>query len=224
MCSHPYLKKLGPGKSVCLECGEVVIPGKADHPKDAEELVLPPVVYLIDASLWKTINPWPLMPYSIPKKYRWYVSFIYGRQYLVMPVYDKGEAVFYSARCIEKDCPKKYKYLTPEGRSRRMWQSGVKGRYKKVLYGEGIADAAYLSLIAPSSALMGCSGVLVAGAILILDGDIKGIEAAFKLVQEARLRGVVDSQVVTLPPGTDPTDLPLSALRKIIKEQTGIRL
>ena len=220
-CSHPYLKKLSPDASVCTECGMII--KKQGRIYDITPLQMPPVVYILTPERWEEIKPWPLMPFKIVKKYGWYISFIYGRQYLVMPVFEKGEGpVFYSARCIEKDCPKKYKYNTPENRERRMWTSGRLG--KVVLVGEGIADAAYLSQLAPSLALLGSHGELSRPVITITDGDQAGIEAAFKIQQALKAKGIVGSNAVMLPPGKDPTDLTLAELRKIIKAQTGVRL
>ena len=224
-CSHPYIKKLAPGSGVCLECGAIVT--KQSKVYDTSPLQMPPVIFELTPVYWEQVRPWPLISYELAKKYGWYVSMIQGRFYLVMPVLLKKVPVFYSARCLLAwnsllGCPKEFKYTTPAGRARKMWSSGGRGKYK--LYGEGIADAAYLSQLAPSRALLGSSWSVLDYAILVLDGDAKGIEAAFKIVQDARKRGMVNVKTVLLPPGKDPTDVPIEKLRKLIKEQTGVEL
>lgn len=220
-CSHPYIKKLGPGKLLCLECGEVI--EKQIKVYDTSVLQMPPVIYGITEALWNQIKPWPLMPFALVKKYGWYVSFLYGRQYLIMPVFRNKKPVFYSARCLEK-CEKRFKYSYPENREKAPWKSPKKGRSKYVLVGEGLADAAYMSQLATARALLGSYGELPEHVIIIMDGDIKGIEAAFRIVQTMRKQGIVDALTVMLPPGKDPTDMPLAELRKIIYEQTTVKL
>lgn len=224
-CSHPYTKRLAPGTFVCIECGNIV-QQQSGKVYDTGPLTMPPVVYLMTEDYWKAKNPWPLMPFSIAKKYGWYGSTIYGREYLVMPVFKQGEGpVFYSARCLEPGCPKKYKYQTPENRQRVMWRSGParKGRY--VLLGEGIADAAYLSQLAVSCGLLGSHGEIADERIItILDGDVKGIESAFAIAQARRRKGLLDTKAVILPAGKDPTDFRLDDLTAIIYEQTGVIL
>lgn len=219
------MRKLAPDAMVCLECNAVI--KKQGKLYDTSPLQMPPVIFDLTPEFWEQIKPWPRMPFKIARTFGWYVSMLYGRFYLVMPVFEKGKGpVFYSARCVVwggQDCPKKYKYTTPENRERKMWASGGKGKY--VLVGEGVADAAYLSQIAPSVALLGSYGELsLRKPLLVMDGDAKGIEAAFRIMQLLRKKGVVAGNVVTLPPGKDPTDLTLEQLRRLIKAQTGVKL
>lgn len=225
-CTHPYAKKLSLGMLVCLTCGQPVPKKDLTGPEDA--LQMPPEIILINERYWKLINPWPLIPFKIAKKYGWYVTMMGADEYLVMPVYDeKGEPVFFSARRLtNKGGPK---YRTHKGRRKRLWTSGSLNK-GVVLIAEGIADAAYLSQLAPSVALLGSYGNLDTIVkpnrtfVVIMDGDVKGVEAAFRVVQELRKQGHVLSNTASLPYGTDPTDHSLSALRILIRAQTGVKI
>lgn len=161
---------------------------------------------------------------------------IYNREYLVMPIYRpdvSSEPVFYSARCLT-DCkhsdgfvPPKYSY--PLNRKKEIWRSwdfaGESASVpinKHVLVGEGVADAVWLSQLGPSVALLGSHGDLDRPFILVLDGDERGITAAFDIVQTAKRKGLVDAKTVVLPHDLDPTDVSVKDLQKMILEQAGV--
>lgn len=225
-CSHPYVHRVNDGL-LCLDCGAVIKPQEKVY--STEPLVMPPFIFQLTEAYWKDRNPWRISR-KMALKYRWYGSIIYNREYLVMPIYDhaaSSEPVFYSARCLT-ECETAPKYDTPKDYKRVMWKSWefvdlsspTDGDY--VLIGEGVADAAWLSQLGPSIALLGSHGELNRPFILVLDGDERGINAAFEIVQEAKRAGLVDAKTVVLPAGADPTDVPVDELRSIIFEQTGV--
>jgi hypothetical protein len=249
-CNHAYTKRLTPDSIVCLDCGTVIKPGEFKIYL-TDELVMPPKVFLLSDIYWKARNPWPRITGDIARKYGWYGTMIYNREYLVMPVMANGTAIFYSARCLT-DCkqtttgmykgfPPKYSY--PAGRKKVMWKSwefssgdarDIPLSKEHILIGEGVADAVWLSQIAPSAALLGSHGEIDRPFILVLDGDVRGIDAAFQIAQESKKRtGRVDmAKTVVLPSRidpitkkatSDPTDFSIEELRNIIWEQTGIR-
>lgn len=232
-CNHAYVRRLAPDTFVCLDCGSVIKP--KDKIYETAPLSTPPYIYQLTEDYWKARNPWLNIPRELALKYRWYGSIIYGREYLVMPIYDhatSSEPVFYSARCLT-ECETAPKYSTPLGYRRVIWKSwefGVPAEQTNddgklmspILVGEGVADAAWLSQIAPSVALLGSHGELDRPFILILDGDERGITAAFQIVQNAKRRGLVESKTVTLPPGRDPTDISILDLKALIYDQTGV--
>lgn len=248
LCNHPYVKRLAPDAFVCLDCGTVIKPeGKV---YETGPLSMPPFVFQLTEQYWKDRNPWPSITREMALKYHWYGSMIYNREYLVMPVYDhaiSSEPVFYSARCLT-ECGRSDinmfvapKYSTPENRKRVMWKSwefetleatvetwadaveAYLNSKRYILVGEGVADAVWLSQIGPSVALLGSHGELTQPFILVLDGDERGINAAFQIAQDAKRAGLVDAKTVTLPPGADPTDVSVKELIEMIYEQTGVK-
>ena len=222
-CIHPYRRRLAPDAVLCLACGRIVTQRPVQ--KEDAPVRMPPVIYDLTYRLWNEIRPWKLIPFKVPQQYGWYISMLKGVRYLVMPIFDKDQPVFYSARRLE-DSTTAPKYMTHPGRAKRLWQSGKLGDI--VLCAEGIADAAYLSLIAPSVALLGSYGEITPYItpnrrfLLLMDGDEAGIKAAFRIVQKLKKAGHVKSNVVILPPGADPTDYPVSTLKKMIRAHTGV--
>jgi 5S rRNA maturation endonuclease (ribonuclease M5) len=223
-CTHPYAKRISPDKLICLDCGVFFNP--ATKKPTGETITLPPNIYGIDQAFWKAINPWPLMPYEIAHKFEWYVSLIYGARYLVMPVLIKDKPVFYSARLLEKGRPLP-KYTTPEGVGKTYW-THLDKRDKTIFLAEGIADAAYLSQLGSSVAVLGSyyDGSLDAllknkRLIIVMDGDARGVEAAFKIAQSFKKKGHVNVNAVILPSGQDPTDLTKAQLKRTISKQVG---
>lgn len=223
-CTHAYARKIAPDKLVCLDCGEFFAP--STKKPTGETIVLPPNVFGLDKRLWKDINPWPLMPFEVAHKYEWYVSLIYGAQYLVMPVVIKDKPVFYSARLLEKGRPLP-KYTTPEGVGKSYWRSIHNGD-TTIYFSEGVADAAYLSQLGSSVAVLGSyyDGSLDhllknKRIIVVMDGDAKGIESAFSIAQSFKKKGFVKVNAVILPAGKDPTDIPKGQLKRIVAQQVG---
>lgn len=220
-CKHAYLKPLAPGKMLCSDCGTIVEVSKISPQKEAG-LIVPPEIFDMSQAWWIEYRPWKLIPYKLVKQFKWYRSLLHGVEYLVMPIYEQDTMVSYSARKMWDSAPG-LKYDVPKGRKRRVWFSSssmallgsygnireMVGSFKPLYVAEGIADAAYLSqLPAPKR------------WTIVMDGDVKGVEAAFRMQQEFKRLGVFPA-VVILKPGDDPTDVPLPKLRKLIKEQTG---
>ncbi len=233
ICAHAYTRRLSPDAFVCLDCGKIIKPKEKVY--ETEPLIMPPFIYRITEQYWKDRNPWPNITREMALKYGWYGSLIYGREYLVMPIYNlaaSSEPVFYSARCLT-ECNKALKYSTPLNRKRVTWKSWAFTDLDQeamlmyddyILVGEGVADAVWLSQIAPSVGLLGSHGELDRPFILVLDGDERGIMAAFQIVQDAKSKGLVDALTVTLPLGADPTDISIEELVKIIYNQTGVKI
>lgn len=231
MCDHAYVHKFAPDKLICWTCGAII---SVNEKKQKKEIVLPPRIYDITPPLWEQIRPWPLMPFSVVKKYDWYISMLFGADYLVMPVVRDGKPMFYSARRLPSYVygltGNARKYLCPKDVGKVYWQSKRK-LTEPILISEGIADAAYLSQLSSSVALLGpyydgslnkqLDGKL---CLIVMDGDEPGVEAAFSIDQSLRREGHVKLNVVMLPTGKDPTDLVLNSLRRIIKFQTGVEL
>jgi hypothetical protein len=238
LCDHHYLRTISPTTSLCRLCGELLPTPEKTY--DTGPLEMPPFVYQITEDYWRHNNPWPSITRGMALYYRWYGSVIFGRQYLVMPVYDATQTpVFFSARCLREVADCKFmdekgkvrvsKYYTPVNRRRVMWKSWIFDDDPEpvedvLLVGEGVADAAWLSNLAPSVALLGTEGKLDRPFILLLDGDGPGIEAGFEIIEEAKSRGIVESKTVILPANSDPTDWSVPSLRAMIEEQTGVQL
>lgn len=216
--NHAYIRKIAPDKAICLSCGHWV-DLKATK-QNTLPLVMPPVLYMLDKYVWKSWNPWPRIPFSVAEKYGWYGSVIGMDDYLVMPVFRNKLPVGYSARRITDNGGKKY--TVPTGRIKYPWQSRDK-LIPPVLVGEGVADAAYLSQLANSVALLGTYGSFEFPVITVMDGDDAGIASSFRIVQEQKKNGFVESQAVLLP-GGDPTDYDVQELRRMIFDQTGVSL
>jgi hypothetical protein len=222
LCGHAYARRLNVKEMLCSACGAIFSANAKIHPEDEAGLVMPPVIYAMNEQMWKLHRPWPLIPVRMAIKFGWYFTLLHGVLYLVMPIVWKGrKPVSFSARKLE---PEKLglKYIVPKGRIRRAWLSesstALLGSYGNIgmliergakYVAEGVADAAWLSQLPVPKRFR-----------IVMDGDVKGVEAAFSTLQEFKLRGVFP-QVVMLPPGLDPTDVPLVSLRRIIKQQTG---
>lgn len=216
MCSHSYSRPVG-DYYVCYSCGEIFKKTKP-HMMVAE---MPPVIYRLDRSIWKDITPWPNISYEVANRYGWYITVIRNDDYLVMPVFEKKNPIFYSARRLTDNGG--LKYMTPKGVQKRIWKS--KDRLKSpILLAEGIADAAYLSQLSDSVAVLGSYGDIAFPVIIMFDADTHGIDAAFRLLEKQQKNGIFGSKVVILPDGGDPTDYSLPDLRKIIKERVGVLL
>jgi hypothetical protein len=201
----------------CLQCKQFI---KAEEVQDkCEEPKLPPEIFGISERLWKTVSPWPLMPFETAKKYGWYITIIGLDDYLVMPIWRNGEAVFYSARNLSNNGGPKYNYQ--KGAKREYWTSRDTMESPIVIC-EGVADAAYVSNVADSIALLSnyynnsLNSTLAGKRVIVaLDGDTVGITSAFTIAKQ--LKGLVKSvSVVTLPDGLDPTDLELPALKELL--------
>lgn len=219
LSNHAYVRKIAPDKAICLDCGRF-LDLKAKN-ENKGPLIMPPLLYDFDKYTWPMWNPWPNISLKLAEKYGWYGSVIGMDDYLVMPIFRRKLPVGYSARRITNNGGKKYRL--PKDRAKYIWQSSDSLRLP-VLVGEGVADAVWLSQLGSSVALLGSYGEIPELPIItVMDGDEKGIEAAFRIVQEQKKKGIVGAQAVILP-GGDPTDYTLKELSKIITDQTGVRL
>ncbi len=195
------------------------------EPKPKKKFKPLPLHYYLTEETWKRYRPkgWSRIPFKIAKKYGWYISVTTTGEYLVMPILRASRPVFESARRLTGDGSK---YIYPKGVDKHVWLSGKIGNV--ALIAEGVADAAYLSQLGSSIALLGSfvgpevvtltkkKGV---STLLLFDGDIKGREATIKA-----LTLLPWAKPVFLPEDKDPTDLSLNALRKLILKQTGVKL
>lgn len=221
MCVHAYRKPTGGLLWFCYDCRQMFIP-QTTAKMEAAAIAMPPVIWDITERLWQEIRPWPLMPFKIVKRYGWYISMLHGHQYLIMPIVRNKQAVFYSARLLDKvKGAKKYDY--PSGATKTCWLSNEK-LLSPVFMAEGVADAAYLSLVGSSVAVLGnyYGGSLdeqLTGkrVIIALDGDAVGFTSAVRIADKIR-KIASHVNVLQLPDNADPTDIELPQLKKMIKK------
>lgn len=239
-CIHPYAKPLAvPGLYQCSVCGEMFSKQEKTVKHKVENWPMPGVHYAFNTGgvLWTNTQMklaeqgstgWMNIPLKIVLKYGWYISVIGMDDYLVMPVTRKKLNVFYSSRRLTNNGGPKYKYPPCGMDCKRVWTSSdVLG--DPVALAEGVADAAYVSELLDSIALMGSFLSqevfdLVKGrtVLVMMDGDMKGIGATTKILQE--LKGAKIVIPVFMPEEKDPTDLSYTKILREIKFQAGIRL
>jgi len=207
------------GKWKCFKCGASVGVGKMVE-KEYKKVTLPTrvrTVAPVDIAHWKHLS------IGVSDVCGFYIGRILGSEFIVMPVYRGTQAVFYSARRITGEGKK---YLTSPGAKKEYWVSNptLTGRF--VLIAEGIADAAHLSELASSVALMGMNydgslDTILAGKhiIVVLDGDEAGRFGSFQIAKALKNRQV---NIVMLT--GDPTDYSINELRKMITDQLKVTL
>lgn len=209
---------------------------------------MPKEVERLTARKWNKCRPWPKFPFELVEKFGFYLSNLSGRVvtkgewvdyagvYLVMPVTrlidstGKGKkaketAVSFSARLIDgpEHAPK---YVIPSDVQKHYWISsptlGKKGSV--VFICEGIADAAFFTLLGEAIGLLGLNydGILnnlleSKTVVIAMDGDFMGAATSTRLASYCSL--VADKSVI-LPfgAGKDPTDFTHGQLKKMIKE------
>ena len=202
-CNHDgYWSEFADGKMVhCFGCHQswTIEPGVRESgrmvvDRPCEPLVLPPQVRPLRADDW--LERWPNVTPELTIKYGWYVAEIQSAEasrayeYLVMPIYRGGAAVFYSARALDSRAPKKYHY--PSGVKREYWLSEDMLPRDPLFICEGVADAVALSQYGSTAALLGAhydgrlDSLLEARRVIIaFDGDFQGrmlaIQAAYKM-------------------------------------------
>lgn len=221
-CSHAYCKPAG-FLWWCFDCKSFF---KPEENKKSSLAKMPPVIFRITERLWEEIAPWPLMPFKVVKKYGWYISILQGFQYLIMPITRNGKPAFYSARLLEKNTKlKKYDY--PYGVSKEYWLSDDQLESPVVFFGEGVADAAYMSQLGSSVGLLGnyYNGTLdaqLAGktVVIVLDSDVVGFTSAVRI--SCKFSPFI-TKILMLPEGCDPTDIKLPELRKRVRA-LGVKL
>lgn len=215
--NHAYKSKVGP-LLFCRDCKQYL---SADAEKDKEYVpcILPPRVYTISEQRWKEIAPWPLIPYSLVKQYEWYISFLKGSQYLIMPILRDGKQVYFSARKIDDGPGPKYYYQF--GAKKEYWLS-TDFPNEIILIGEGVADAVYLSQFGSSVGILGSYyDASLDGAIrgrrvyLVMDSDGAGIAASLCIAAHCNTIAK-ETKIVLLPQGLDPTDIPANELKGYI--------
>ena len=199
----------------CLICKEVF-----EHIEDdSQELHMPPIMYWLTPELWKRVRPWPKISFEITELYKWYISMIGFDNYLIMPIIREGKEVFYSARRLT-DCGG-LKYAYPKGVKRIPWVSSDDLKSPVILC-EGVADAAYLSPLYSSVALLGNYYNTVLDPLLkdkdivvMLDGDAVGISSAMKVATEITV--AKSSKIALLENNFDPTDLRYSQITQLVR-------
>jgi len=236
MCNHAYVMPLTDTTLRCLDCGEVLqkkpaVPGGS--------VVMPVGSLRLDEARWNRLRGqlpgckgkcWTNIPYSVVKSNGWYLNELkVGAIYLVMPIYRAGKPVFYSARLAataSQDGGGYLKYRYPTGVDKVYWTSvdPFAFRGKTLIFTEGVADAAYAAYVtdyeAVGVALLGSwyNGSLTYAiapsnrAVILLDGDARGIEAAMRLHKQ--LRDLMPTMVVVLD--DDPTDLSPADLKQAV--------
>src|SRR5574341_696187 len=223
-CLHAYLHSVSEFLLKCEACGEFIPKHKTTAVQSYGEIEMPPRIYEFDKIIWEKKRPWPRISFVLAKKYGWYISFLHDYEYLIMSVTRGGKIVFYSARSLESES--KLKYLYPSV-PKVYWTSVEPEKFKKtVVFLEGVADAAYISSILSISAVA-LLGSWYDGSLnqylqdkkirIMMDGDAKGIEAAFRVMQSFKKDGLVKVNVIMLPEGANPTNLNLIELKRLIK-------
>ncbi len=219
-CVHAYRKSVGL-MWWCFDCKQYFMPEKKEKGVPSP-VAMPPVIFGITERLWKDIAPWSLMPFKIVEKYGWYISMLHGHQYLIMPIIRKKQAVFYSARLLDKvKGVKKYDY--PKDATKAYWLSTETFR-NPVFIAEGVADSAYLSLLGSSVGLLGnyYDGSLDEHlknkhVIIALDNDAVGFTSAVRILKKM-MQITFHAAILQLPAGADPTDVKLPELKKMVRK------
>lgn len=214
-CTHSYIIPQGV-YMYCLLC-HTLLP-ELEYTRKYVETIMPPRIYDITEELWTRIRPWSKLPYQLVTKYAWYISLINSLEYLVMPIFRMGNATFFSARKISETEGLKYTY--PLGAKKLPWiSSDVFGG--TVVITEGVADAAYCSLVSSSVALLGNhydgsldNNLRAKRVVVALDGDVVGISSAVGIYNY--LAPMCDVEVVTFPDGKEPVDFELPELKEIL--------
>ena len=225
MCKHDYriyfeTLKIG----YCFDCYSILSDSlfTKEEQKEYRQVTMPPMFEEFSEKRWKELSPWPYLTYRLAKANMVYFGRIYNREYIILPVVEgKYKPIFYMARDIRKDCPKKYKYLGPHDGKKIYWHKGLEKDTNTyicdVYVCEGIADAIYMSQFGAAVALMGLSynhsldkeleGHRI---ILCLDNDFAGNIASILLYTELEktLKDIVGIKFLLLDEGKDPVDYP----------------
>lgn len=212
-CAHAYVIPQGEYR-YCLDCKSLI--PELEFTRKYVEVVMPPQLFGITEELWKSISPWPKIPYSVVQRYAWYISMIQGLEYLVLPILRKGQPTFFSARKLSSAPGLKYTY--PTGARKSPWISSD-DLPEPVVICEGVADAAYTSLVASSVAILGnfYDGSLddsLKGkrVVVALDGDAVGIYSAVGIYKH--LQNLCNVSVAVFGDGKEPVDFEPDELRK----------
>jgi len=196
---------------------------------------MPDKVEDLTARKWNKVRPWKNIPFSCADKFGFYLAALHGRvrqekdsfvnydgMYLIMPIFRGGEAVSFSARLLAGG-DHSPKYVIPTNVQKSYWLSKEPLKAKTVFVCEGIADAAYLSEIGDSVALLGVNydgslddALRSKSVIIALDGDTIGAVQGMKLAYSLSDRGCKGVRILPLAPGTDPTDYSHDALKKLL--------
>lgn len=167
--------------------------------------------------------PWPNITGDVDIRYRWYISILQEKKFLVLPVYRNGKMVFWTARNLESDDPK---YLSAHGSKKQYWLSSEHYPTGDLFIAESIADACYMSQLGQSMALLGTnyngkldSWMKSANRIIIaFDGDavgkIQGMQLA-RYLSDMKIGNKV--YLLPIPMNLDPVDLDFQELQKLIK-------
>jgi hypothetical protein len=212
-CTHAYTIPIGVLR-FCLMCKELV----EVAPREAKKyvhVIMPPRIYELTETRWKQITPWSMIEFATAKTYGWYISFLGAAEYLIMPITRHQENLFYSARRLSGQG---LKYNYPKGVKRIPWVSSD-DLPEPVVICEGVADAAHVSSICSSVALLGNylgddlqRTLHGKECIVALDGDPVGIVSAVSI--SSRLPS---SRVVVFPDGTEPTDYTVAQVKDILQ-------
>jgi hypothetical protein len=196
---------------MCKELVEIAQPKTGNY----VDVIMPPRIYELTETRWKQITPWKRISFNTTQKYGWYVSLIGQGEYLIMPITRHQENLFYSARRLSGQG---LKYNYPKGVKRIPWVSSD-DLPEPVVICEGVADAAHVSSICSSVALLGNylgddlqRTLHGKECIVALDGDPVGIVSAVSV--SSRLPS---SRVVVFPNGTEPTDYTVEQVKDILQ-------
>jgi hypothetical protein len=215
-CPHSYVIPHGIFM-YCLLCHQLM-PAELDFTRKYVEAIMPPRIFDITEPLWNKIRPWERIPFSLVTKYAWYISVINSLEYLVMPIFRMGKPMFFSARKISEKTGLKYSY--PQDAKKLHWLSDD-NLTSPIVICEGVADAAYVSLIHNSIALLGnfydgsLDEQLKGNDVLIaLDGDSVGVYSAMEIYKH--LAPLANVKVIVFPDEKEPPDYEVEELRGIL--------
>lgn len=226
-----------PSKGVfkCLQCKGFIAEGFVDAPEKPEKVYvpieMPPKcrdVRQEDIILvgWKYLKVEDLAWANC------YIGIIFGREALVMPVYEGSNSnpVYYSARWLQPSSPKKkYHYQVDTKKYYWNWicQSSVVSLADKPIFiCEGAADSIRMAEFGCSVGLLGMdyNGSLDEllkdrRLVVCFDADLMGKHGAINLAWNLSRKGFLDTVILELPEGKDPTDLTTEELGGILKSR-----
>jgi len=191
--------------------------------KEYLPVAMPSQYCLLTRRLWKQINPWPLLEFYEAKKFGFYPAMINNAFYIVMPILRKDKPVSYTARLVgeRQDRPK---HVIPKRSKKEYWLSNDELRSKegRIFISESIPDAAHLSQLGASVALLGIYydgslNHLFKGKdiVVALDSDGPGIANSWHV--SIACNGYRNLHFLRDSDDRDPKNIPLSELKKILK-------
>lgn len=179
---------------------------------------------------------WCYLDLQILQRFQCYIGVYKGVERIIMPVYKRGQSVFFSARITEKEWqraegnPMVRKYETPYGVRKQYWISNENPSiFSTVFICEGVADSLYMSQFGTSIGLMGTvyDGSLddflkqVSKIVICFDNDLVGNLSSIKIAKY--LSNITDKvKLLMLDKDRDPVDYTSYAMLKILSEYVSV--